>query len=174
MTDTDTNPGTRGQTRSTWRDETHLRGMLLKLMVQYPDASRDELETRYLAKVKKTPALVEEAARRAFDNDLASIQQSNSRQHRRPRPAAAAAASAAATAERVKSIVLRDLKSIVLLDLMQPCGKALRHCTGVECRQAGGWLTAVADRIGDDGVVGARLGEAEVKALFVKASDPAA
>jgi hypothetical protein len=66
---TDINPGTRGQTRSTWRDETHLRGMLLKLMTTHPDATREDLEEMYLIEAKAKEALIDEALRRAFDNE---------------------------------------------------------------------------------------------------------
>jgi hypothetical protein len=56
-----------------------------------------------------------------------------------------------------------------LLDFIMPNGKALRDCSGAECRAAGGWLTAIADRIGDNAIVGAKLGEAEVAAIYADA-----
>jgi hypothetical protein len=46
---------------------------VLKLITQHPDATRDELEAMYLAKAKKKEALIDEALRRAFDNDLARV-----------------------------------------------------------------------------------------------------
>jgi hypothetical protein len=67
MTDTTTNttttPGVKGMTRSTWRDDTHLRGLLLKLISQNPNATHDELEELYLSRAMKKPALVAEALR---------------------------------------------------------------------------------------------------------------
>ena len=71
MTDITINPGVRGHTRSTWRKETHLRGVLLRLITQHPNATRDELEAMYLTTTRKVPTLVDEALRRALDNDLA-------------------------------------------------------------------------------------------------------
>jgi hypothetical protein len=146
-------PGVRGHTRSTWRDEAHLRGLLLRLITRHPDATRDQLEALYLDKAKRTDALVDEALRRAFDNDLAQMQKSPRAAHQR-----VAAADVAAASER--------LASVVLLDLVQPNGKKLRDCTGKECRQVGGWLIKVADRIGNRGVVGRKLSEAEVASIF--------
>lgn len=159
MSDVQINPGVRGQTRSTWRDETHLRGVLLRLLAENPDAGRDELEAMYLAKTEMVPALIEEALRRAFDNDWNGLQKPK---HLRSRP----------TAEEMKEAKSRvvaaveKIKALVLLDLVQPNGKKLRDCTGAECRKAGGWLVNVAKRVGDDGVVGAKLNEAEVASIF--------
>ena len=153
MTDIQTNiPGIKGQTRSTWRDTTHLRGMLLKLMTRNPDTTREELEAMYLAKAEKTPALIDEALRRAFDNDLSGIQRPLAK-HR-----IVSKQEITAAAER--------LSNVVLLDLIMPNGKALRDCTGRECRQAGGWLTKIADRVGDRGVVGATLDEQQIAVIF--------
>jgi hypothetical protein len=152
MTDMNINPGVRGHTRSTWRDETHLRGLLLQLITQHPKASREELEEMYLAHAEGVPALVDEALHRAFDNDMARIQQPA----RRPQGPSANELDAAEG----------RLRTIILLDLVQPNGKKLRDCTGKECREAGGWLIKVADRIGDHGVVGATLDEAAVAAIF--------
>jgi hypothetical protein len=129
--------------------------MLLRLITQHPDATRDELEAMYLAKTKRVPALVDEALRRAFDNDLARVQQP-------ARPRQPVSAEAAAAAER--------LQNIVLLDLVQPNGKKLGDCTGRECRQMGGvWkasLTKIADRIGDRAVVRRTLSETQVGRIF--------
>jgi hypothetical protein len=146
-------PGVKGHTRSTWRDTTHLRGVLLKLVTQHPDASRDELEAMYLAKVRKVSALVDEALRRAFDNDLSGIQRLLGK---RRQPAS----------QNVVAAAAERLATVVLLDLMMPNGKRLRDSTGKECRQTGGWLIKVADRVGDRGVVGAKLSEAEVAKIL--------
>lgn len=158
MTDTHINPGTRGFTRSTWRDETHLRGVLLRLFVEYPDESREELEARYLAKTEMVPKLIEEALRRAFDNDWKEIQKST--KPRSPRPVASEipAEVVAATVERIKAIVL--------LDLVQPNGKKLRDCTGADIRafeaQMPSWFKAIAAKVKPDQIVGKVLTEDDV------------
>jgi hypothetical protein len=54
----------------------------------------------------------------------------------------------------------------VLLDLLLPTGKKLRDSTGQECKQAGGWLTRVAKRVGDAGIVGEILNERELGEIF--------
>lgn len=56
----------------------------------------------------------------------------------------------------------------MLLDLVQPNGKKLRDCSSEECRQAGGWLSAVGDRIGDDGIAGDQLSEADLAELYTR------
>jgi hypothetical protein len=152
MTDIHPNIGTLGQTRSTWRDDNHLRGLLLRLVIENPQANREELEALYLDKAESNSTLVKEALRRSFDNDYWQLQ----RPAKRRRPPTEAEITA----------VAEKLRVVVLLDLVLPNGKKLRECSGQECRQAGGWLTAVADRIGNRGIVGEKLSEAEVAALY--------
>lgn len=155
MTDmnTDINPGVRGQTRATWRDVTHLRGLLLRLVQENPDADREDVEALFVAKVEMSAALIEEAARYAFDNNWDAITKPKSK----PRTKISAAAVAA---------VAKQVKSIVLLDLVLPGGKALRDATGAECEQAGGWYIKVGKRVGKQGIVGATLSEAQVAEIF--------
>jgi hypothetical protein len=149
-------PGVRGHTRSTWRDETHLRGVLLRLITEHPDASREELEELYLAKTEMVPALVEEALRRAFDNDFDLIQKPP---RRRYRPAAAPGAAVDAAVE--------EIKTLALLDLVQPNGKKLRDCTGADVRafeaQMPSWFKAIAAKVKPEEIVGEVLSEAEVR-----------
>jgi hypothetical protein len=144
MTDMNINPGTRGQTRSTWRDETHLRGLLLRLIAENPDATRKELEDLYIVRairpwsIMDTPPLVKEALRRAFDNDLSYIN----------RPAQPRLSRTPSTIEL--GVAAGRLKNLVLLDLIQPNGKKLRDCTVAEGRGFGGWYIEAANRIVTD------------------------
>jgi hypothetical protein len=153
-------PGVRGHTRSTWRDETHLRGVLLRLISEHPDASREELEALYLAKTEMVPALVEEALRRAFDNDLDQIRKPP---RRRPRPSAADVEAAKAAVDET----VERIKEVVLLDLVQPNGKKLRDCTGADVRafeaQMPSWFKAIAAKVKPEEIVGEILSEAEVR-----------
>ena len=155
MTDvrTTSTPGVRGQTRSTWRDENTLRGLLLKLIRQHPDADRDELAELYVIEAQPREALVGEALRYKFDNDFNDIHRPARAQRRR------------APTSDVSSLV-NSIRATVLLDFRMPNGKLLRDSSGAECEQAGGWLVQVRARIGSDGIVGEHLGEAELAAMF--------
>jgi hypothetical protein len=59
---------------------------------------------------------------------------------------------------------------IILLDWVLPNGKALRDCTGRDCRQmsrtVGTWLQKVADRVKPSELVGSVLQESDVRKLF--------
>lgn len=61
---------------------------------------------------------------------------------------------------------------IMLLSWVLPNGKALRDCTGRECRQmsgrVGGWLRKVSDRVKPTQIVGNVLQEADVRKLYGK------
>jgi hypothetical protein len=165
MTDVSINPGVRGQTRSTWRDETHLRGVLLRLLAENPDAERDELEAMYLAKTEMVPKLIEEALRRAFDNDWNGLQKPK---RLRPRP----------TAEEIEetkakvAAAVETIKAIALLDLVQPNGKKLRDCTGSEVReleaQTPSWFKAIAAKVKPGEIVGQVLSEADLRKMWGK------
>jgi hypothetical protein len=174
MTESFTTPGTQGHARSTWRNETHLRGVLLALMTRRPDITREALEDMYLtkvmqlAKLKTLPPLIEEALRYKFDNDFANLHKSKLAKDRRFYRTRLTEEEVAAEAERVRNIIL--------LDLVEPNGKKLRDCTGAECRAFGGWRIKIADRIGDRGVVGKKLSEQDLRNIrdgVVTPSSPA-
>ena len=183
--------GTRGATRQSWRNSTGLRGLFAKLMDQYPDASRGELLTKYKAKVKgrgfqaspSAKPLIEEALTRVFDNDLTSWNSLMHSDEDLDDNEEAASAEREPDQRPVRRMPTRPrvteteiaaadqlLTTLVLLDLVQPNGKKLRDCTGKECRQAGGWLVKVAERVGDRGVVGATIDEAEVASIFASST----
>jgi hypothetical protein len=154
-TTTDT-PGVRGQTRSSWRGEDHLRGLLMQLYRENPDADRAELEELYLAEAKgpgfhalpRNEAFIDDALRRSFAADYARVHQPARPQRR------VSAADLAAADQR--------LRTVVLLDLVEANGKRLGDCTAGELRALGGWRIKIADRIGDDSaIVRERISEAE-------------
>jgi hypothetical protein len=164
-TQTHTNPGVRGQTRSTWRDETHLRGVLMRLLTENPDADRDELEAMYLAKTEMVPALIEEALRRAFDNDWNGLQKPKKL---RPRPSAEEIEEAKAKV----AAAVEEIKKIALLDMVQPNGKMLRDCTGADVRslqkEMPSWFKAIAAKVKPDEIVGVVLSESEIRGMAPK------
>jgi hypothetical protein len=130
-------PGRRGQTRSSWRDATHLRGMLLRLMQKFPNFNRDdrdELEEKFLAKLRRSPDLIDEAGRYWLDNNLAKA--STPVQPRR-----SFTKSVAAIADQVRDAIT--------LNMMMPNGKKLRDCTGVECVGFGQQYIRLGEHVGD-------------------------
>jgi hypothetical protein len=143
-------PGIRGQVRESWRKD-DLRGLLVAVRKEHPDKTRDQCWTIYLARAKPVDALVENGLRRCFDNDWR----------------AKSPARAPVTEEEAEAFKW-GLMSIVLLDLILPNGKKLRDCTGKECRAAGGWLIDVAERVGDDGMVGVLMAETELASIFAR------
>ena len=83
---------------------------------------------------------------------------------RAERRAEAQEATAAELTQRVTKAIIA--KAVVLLDMMTPTGKALRDCTGSECRQMGGLYLQIAERVKPTQKVGKVLGEADVQALY--------
>ena len=69
-------------------------------------------------------------------------------------------------AEAAVTAQVRKEAEIMLLDLTAPNGKLNRHCTGAECRHFGGWYSRLADRVGDDNLVGDKVSEQDVRELY--------
>lgn len=65
---------------------------------------------------------------------------------------------------------------VILLDWVLPNGKALRDCTGRECKQmsrtVGTWLQKVGDRVKPTELVGSVLEESDVRKLFPGGGKP--
>jgi hypothetical protein len=65
---------------------------------------------------------------------------------------------------------IKQKAQIILLDWVLPNDKALRDCTGRECRQmsrtVGTWLQKIADRVKPTEIVGNVLQESDVRKLF--------
>lgn len=84
----------------------------------------------------------------------------------------ASARTASAFAEMKEKV-----RNIILLDLVLPNGKQLRHATGSECKKAGGFFTAVSNHLKPSQVVDKHLSEADlqnVRARFFQRNETAA
>ena len=151
------NPAQRGQTRSTWRDENHLRGILLRLMTDNPTMGKENLESLYIEKILQSEDLVEEAIRRCFANDLAMIKLSQTRPERsKPRPR-----------KQVVRELAERVRQTVLLDLIMPNDKKLRDCTGTECGKFSSAFARLKDVVGRR-VVGKVLSEEDVRNIIMR------
>lgn len=71
----------------------------------------------------------------------------------------------AAAVESFASQIKKKATEMVFLDWVLPNGKPLRHCTGRECLEAGGWLQNIGKTIKRDELVGKVLSEAQVRKL---------
>jgi hypothetical protein len=163
-----TNPAVRGSTRATWIDESRLRGMMLQLLKQFPNADREAILAKFLTKARRSSAMVDEGLTRIFDIDWRIIHRSMAREETKSEKVKRAAEQQRAIRRVSKTELTKANKllvSLVLLDLVQPNGKKLRDCTGVECKSFGGWLTKIGDRVGG-AIVGEKLNEAEVTAIW--------
>jgi hypothetical protein len=73
-------------------------------------------------------------------------------------------------AEKVIEQKAEQKAQIILLDWVLPNGKALRDCTGRECKQmsgkVGSWLQKISDRVKPTELVGSILQESDVRKLL--------
>lgn len=73
----------------------------------------------------------------------------------------------------MKEAVRESIRNVILLDLVMPNGKTLRHATGAECRKAGGFYAEIAKSIKPTQVVDRHLSEADlqnIRARFYQAN----
>lgn len=72
--------------------------------------------------------------------------------------------------EQTIETVINKRAQLKLLDLIMSNGKALRDCTGKECKQlstkTSGWLNKIAARVKPGQLVGTVLSEADVRKLY--------
>jgi hypothetical protein len=149
-------PGARGQTRSTWRHDTNLRGLLIRLLRKHPEADPrlhpeitalpEYVLDSYLTTARRRADLVDEALSRAADNDFLRLRQSVP--NNRP---TLQTGEASETLSRIK---------LAALDFILSNGKKLGDCTGRELRddliqraQDTKWLRAIAKLVPDDQIV---------------------
>ena len=67
--------------------------------------------------------------------------------------------------ERIDAVATKVV--VALLKFVMPNEKRLEECTGIECKQMGGWLTDVVRQMPDPSArVGDVLSEADVRAIF--------
>lgn len=165
----DTNPNQRGQTYSSWLDETNLHSVVLRLIKEHPNATSEEIKDLYIAKIEMVPDLVEQSHTCSFNFHWLQIHKPGRPRlftgRSRSRSAAsedkAAAADAAIQAAAVKAatdtatqaaldVVMEELKTIARMELEMPNGKKFGDCTRADFHAMGGQFVIVGDRIGDD------------------------
>jgi hypothetical protein len=149
------------------------RDVLNRLMDKYPNKTERELRPKVKAHILDNPDYVSAIFEYWYANNYNSLR--DERRERNVSPVerqqkteqkAAMAAEKVVRMEKTKQQFKARAVEFVLLDLMMPNGKVLGDCTGADCAKAGGWLTAIAERIRPDDIVSRMLSEDQVKDIF--------
>ncbi|WP_414461781.1 hypothetical protein [Hyphomicrobium sp. DY-1] len=165
-------------------------------MMENPDASRREAQDEFVLQMQSDQIFLDLLARDYFDRMAAvwtvrssnllgnaftrtDVAQDNADRRKHPhqppspmlvrRTREESAARTAIVFEQMKAKV----RSVVLLDLLLPNGKALRDATGAECAKAGGFFVDVAKAIKPTQVVDRHLSEGDlqnIRARFYQAN----
>lgn len=156
--------GTTGAKRQSWR-YANPRETLRRLIEDNPTAGKMDLFELFSNEVFRPSSkpLLLSIVEYWFDNNFQSLMP---RQPRRIDPVLKEK-----TISEIKDKVTASIKiaaNIMLLDLVQPNGKALRLCTGAECAATGGWLTQLSQMMPPDATVGATFTEKQVRAILKK------
>jgi hypothetical protein len=162
----ETTSGALGATRQTWRVKS-VRDLLAEIITANPQATNRVLLEKFVQHLREDEDYFLASAEYAFDNALRALRREQNR------PSAAARAARAAEKAKVAAahakLVARIKSNVVLLGMRMPNGKALRDCSGEECRHFGGWYTRVATAVGPTRLVGEVLSEKQVRALYTAA-----
>jgi hypothetical protein len=172
----------RGATRQTRRLPALrpiLKGMMDNVNDPHEAAAREFVKTQFLQFMDSAAgsAYRETAYLYWLDNNYRSLlsdypEPDKDITPRAERKQAAAAEREKITAELTQKVekVIEQKAQIILLDWVLPNGKALRDCTGRECKQMSGkvgtWLGEIAKRVKPTEVVGKVLQEADVRKLL--------
>jgi hypothetical protein len=156
--------GTTGAKRQSWEKD-NPRELLRRLIERHPENSRK----RHLAEFKKLIANRESywntIVEYWFSNNYSSLIDPPDQEERQSR----ALEKQAELQTRLEQEIEARVK-IALLDMVMPNGKALRECTGKECRhfssKIGAWLLRVAKQIKPTDRVGDVLTEKQLRKLY--------
>ena len=141
--------GRQGAKRSSWT-KVHYRDLALKVCHENPDADVEELAEIFLAALEKHPEFMESIAIYIMANIRAALTP-------RSQPVT-----------DLETRVIKQVAAKVLMKLPMPGGKTLGQSTGAECIKAGGWLAAVGHKIGRRNIVGEKLKEKDLQAMWSK------
>lgn len=155
-------PGATGAKRQSWRSA-NPRDLLKRIIDRDPDAELDELGNEFWAEVRKNAEMLRTIVVDYWlpNNYRSLVKPREDDQERLAKQQERAAAFKDKVTAKVEEITNEKAK-IMLLDMLMPNGKKLRHCTGTYCSQVGGWLSEVG-RIVGHGKVGDALSEARLK-----------
>lgn len=160
--------GATGAKRATWRDA-NPRELLHRLIAEHPKADEDKWRRLFWREVQGDEALIRSIVEYWLDNNLRSMLAGDRRAAARKQTAADVAVETATVKAKVRERVRKEAK-ILLLGLLMPNGKPLRHCTGDDCRKFGGWLAGVARAVPAKKQVGDVLSEGDVRKLWLAAT----
>lgn len=134
------NPGVTGAKRASW-ETSNPRAMLIRVMRANPPprGNKELWYAKGLAEVHDDLSYLPPIYQYWFTNTLVSIEDAEGETSQtRQRSAAAKQEATERTREQVARTSSNLVDQIVLLNLIQPNGKRLRDCTGVECGKFGG------------------------------------
>lgn len=143
-------------------------------MLNDPKASRKEAFAHFLDSVRANPAMVDALAEDYFYRMAAQWEPQKTGKNsyslvgtpatnRRAEVSAERRADNAARMATATADMKSRLRNIILLDIMLPSGKKLRHSTGAECAKAGGFYTEVSRHLKPTEVVDKNLSEADLR-----------
>jgi hypothetical protein len=155
--------GEKGATRQSWRKHS-VRDLLVAIIAKHPKASDRELLQEFAAQCREDDDYLVACIEYSFDNAIAALRRENNRITADER-AKRAAERANEAAEHAKNVA-RIKSGVVLGNLRMPNGKRLVDCFGRECQHFGGWVQRVGVEVGPDNLVGDKLSEKDLRALY--------
>lgn len=147
------------ETRARRERPTNLNELLISLRKLYKTESKDDVTARFLDRLREDDGFIDQSGMFWVSlnwNKLVEPAKPAKPQTKKMRRSPAVAAAAAA-------VVVEKIKDIVLLDLVMPNGKKIRHGTGREVLNFGGGFAKLACRIGGDDIFGEHFSEADVR-----------
>ena len=165
MTYTDTTAtATTAQKRATWR-KSNPRELLARIIDENRGASEQSWRDAFWDEVDGNRSLLQVIVQYYLDHNIRSIVSPP------VKPPARSKWDRETATKNVKQKLVKRLHEeaqLMFLDLIMPNGKALKECTGQDCRQFGGWATKLAKLVPANKQVGQVLKEGQVRKLWLE------
>jgi hypothetical protein len=172
QTQTQTKLGKLGATRQSWSRNSP-RDVLKAIVDAHPRENESELLRIFTDEIRQNEAHVDAIIEYWFTNNLRSMRQAQQSPEAARQRAAERDAVAVAIKQKVEKVIERKAQvkaQVMMLSLVMPNGKALKDCTGRDCKElstkVGPWLAALGKQLKPTQVVGKELSEAQVRKLY--------
>jgi hypothetical protein len=158
--------GTQGAYRQTWRKGSP-RSLLQALISKNTKASEKEIHQKFWLEIEDDKELLRACVEYWLDHNYRSLIQGVERSSvkQTAERAKERAENVAAATSKLKARIEFEAKR-VLLDWIMPNNKKLADCTGAECRQFGGWLTALGKKLPANRTVSQVFNEEQLQKIF--------
>jgi hypothetical protein len=139
--------------------------LLREVLRDYAKATETKRRMVFISRARDDDAVATQIIGNWFDRYKQALTPSTKSAHETREAAQQRRADSASSVQRI----VAQVREVVLLDMVTPNGKKLRHLTGRECKEIGGWFGKIATKVKAAQKVGSALSEMQIRKLWSSA-----